>query len=551
MEAVRELRELARRRPLRGEELARAKELMKFLREHDFTNEEISELTGYSASTVKLYTRGVVVKDPKPKEELQELLSQMVEAGLDLEGIRAALSMKAALEKRGVSLEDVSSLLGEVKRSGVGIRELLKFYEELRGLGLSIAQLAEALSYKEKLGDVGLTFEGLKDLYEASKSFGGYEGLLKVAKEYGSLQSIEAELENARGERESLEEEVERLRREREALERQVEDVKREVEELAKERSRIEVALELYERLRAKGFDEEVLRRLEELSRRFGGVKEVLEAVGEYRSLEEIKEERSKVDADLKRVQAEHEHVMTTIGVLEELLYKHKFSSSAIIHVYRVAKKYGGPVEVLEALEKFGELKGIEEDLERRRAELREVEARVRELNKQVGELRALREELGKEVEGLLKSLVEEGRRALSSLEEASSRALNSVSSKASEAVELLKGKSSELLKSLANGYEEYSKKLGELKAEAGRLEEELRLARIVRLLIERPSECKNLPLELAPVMLQATLNFLEVKGVNPRIDAYSGVRTADYIKWAIEAVGRAIRKRESLEEEA
>jgi len=544
LKAVEELRELARRRPLRGEELARARELMRFLREHDFTNEEVSELTGYSAPTVKLYTRGVVVKGPKPKEELLKLISRMVEEGLDLEGVRAALSMKASLEKGGVSLEDVSSLVGEVKKSGVGIRELLKLHEELRRSGLTIAQLAEALSYKEGLEDAGLTIERLKDLHEASKSFGGYEGLLKLAKAYGSLQSMEEELERVRREREGLEEEVEGLRKEKEALERQVEDMKREVEELAKERSRIEGALKLYEGLRSRGFDEEVLRRLEELSKKFGGVKEVLEAVGEYRSLADIREERSKVDADLKRVQAEHEHLMTTIGVLEELLYKHKFSSSAIIDVYRVAKRYGGPIEVLEALEKFGELKGIEAELEKRRAELREVEARVRELSKQVGELRASREELGKEVEGLLKSLVDEGRRALSSLERASSRALNSVSGKAIEAVESLERRSSELLKSLAGGYEEYSKKLGELKAEAGRLEEELRLARVVRLLVERPSECKDLPLDLALTMLSATLNFLKVKGVNPRTGEYSRVGAVDCIEWAMKAVERAVRKR-------
>jgi len=135
LKAIGELRELARKRPLRGGELARAKELMKLLREHDFTNEEVSELTGYSVPTVKLYTRGVVVKDPKPKEELLKLLSQIVEAGLNPEDIRAALSMKAGLEDKGVSLEDLSSLLGEAKRSGVGVRGLLKFYDELRGVG--------------------------------------------------------------------------------------------------------------------------------------------------------------------------------------------------------------------------------------------------------------------------------------------------------------------------------------------------------------------------------------------------------------------------------
>jgi DNA repair exonuclease SbcCD ATPase subunit len=532
MEAIEELRELARRKPLRDEELARARELMKFLRECGFTNEEISKLTGYSVPTVKLYTRGTAVKDPRPKEELLKILSQMIETGLDLESVEATLFMKADLEKKGISLEDISALLEEAKKSGIGIEELLKLHGELRNSGLSIAQLAEVLSYREALESVGLTTEGLKDLYETSKPFGGCKELLKLAKAYCSLQSIEAELEKVKGERAKLEEEAERLRREKEALERQAEDMKGEVEKLAEEKSRIEEVLELYEGLRSRGFDEETFKRLEELSKKFGGAKEVLEAVSEYRSLAEIKEERSKVDADLKRVQAEYEYIMTTIGVLEELLYKHKFSSSAIVSVYRVAKKYGGPVEVLEALEKFGELKEVEAELERRRTELREVEARLREFNRQIEELRGLRKELEKEVEKILKSIAEEGRKTL-----------NSVSSKVDEALELLKGKSSELLKSLADGYEEYSKKLGELKAEAGRLEEELRFARIVKLLIERPSDCRGLPLDFVLILLGAALNLLNVKGVNPKTDKYSSAGAVDYIEWAIKAIESEMRK--------
>jgi len=109
--------------------------------------------------------------------------------------------------------------------------------------------------------------------------------------------------------------------------------------------------------------------------------------------------------------------------------------------------------------------------------------------------------------------------------------------------LELLKGKSSELLKSLADGYEEYSKKLGELKAEAGRLEEEVRFARIVKLLIERPSDCRGLPLDFVLILLGAALNLLNVKGVNPKTDKYSSAGAVDYIEWAIKAIESEMRK--------
>lgn len=166
-EIVGELLLLARRKPLKDRDLARARELLVKLKEMGFTNREISELTGggWSEPTVKMYTRGVVVKDPSPKENASRILSQVVGMGLTLKDVEVAVSMKTDLDAKGVGFEDVSTLLEEAKRSKVNIKDLLHMHRGLKDSGLSITQLSEALSYKAGLEEAGFTLESLKELY--------------------------------------------------------------------------------------------------------------------------------------------------------------------------------------------------------------------------------------------------------------------------------------------------------------------------------------------------------------------------------------------------
>ena len=66
----------------------------------------------------------------------------------------------------------------------------------------------------------------------------------------------------------------------------------------------------------------------------------------------------------------------------------------------------------------------------------------------------------------------------------------------------------------------EYAKKLGELKAEAGKLEEELKLTRIITAIVKYPSEAKELPVDFAMLLQDAVYKFCLVKGLNPKVKA-------------------------------
>jgi SMC interacting uncharacterized protein involved in chromosome segregation len=68
-----------------------------------------------------------------------------------------------------------------------------------------------------------------------------------------------------------------------------------------------------------------------------------------------------------------------------------------------------------------------------------------------------------------------------------------------SKDVELLGRKFSDAVDAISSKYEEYARRYGELKAECGKLEEELRLARVIQALNKYPSELKELQPKASP----------------------------------------------------
>ena len=108
MEAiVKELLTLSQRKPLTGQFLKRAKELMSSLKRLGFTNKEVSELThgSWAPDTIKLHTRGATTVDTAPKRRLTNLLSELVKRNVSMNQVETALSTIEAIESRGQNLE--------------------------------------------------------------------------------------------------------------------------------------------------------------------------------------------------------------------------------------------------------------------------------------------------------------------------------------------------------------------------------------------------------------------------------------------------------------
>jgi len=521
-EIVGEILYLAKRKPLSDKDLARAKELMMKLREMGFTNKEISELTdeGWKEPTVKLYTRGVAVRDPSPKEDATKLLTQLVSMGLTLKDVETSVSMKKDLDAKAVSFEDISSLLEEAKRFRVGVKELVQTHRNLKDSGLTVKQLSEALSYKSDLIEAGFTLDGLKKVYQTSKTYGGYNSVLEAINAYASLKTIEADANT--------------IGLKKKDLEKQVNELIVKVDELERKKAKAEGALKIYEELKSLGFDEATLKELKASSDRHGGVKGVLEAMNTYNNLielkvkvEELEKKKSDVESRLKSVQAEYAHLQTLIGMCDTLLYKYRFSVPAITDIYEMAKKFGEPIEAIKAVGRYGELRVIEGEIEKLSRKKSELDLRVNELEKQIQDFRALVEEVKSSAKGLLKPLASEIGRSTESMKEAFIEATKNMGAKYQESFNILK-----------NTHEEYAKKFGELKAEAGKLEEELKIARIINTIMKYPSEAKELPFDYALLLHDGVFKFCLVKGVNPKVkagDMIGGKYSYKYIQSSFE----------------
>jgi len=250
-------------------------------------------------------------------------------------------------------------------------------------------------------------------------------------------------------------------------------------------------------------------------SDKYGGAKEVLKATNTYSGIKELEvqasgleKRRADVEAEIKSLNAQYAHLQTVIGICNSLLYKYKFSISAINNLYELAKRHGSPLEVLKILGRYGDLNGIEAEVSRLSNRKAEFEARIKEVEKQLQELRGMADELKNSTKDLLKPLAEEIGRGVNSIQQKFLDAINNIS----------------------NSYEEYSKRFGDLKSEAGKLEEELRLARVVSMAIKYPSEAKDLPLDYILLLHEAVAKLCIAKDVNPKAKAGDEIESKYYV---------------------
>jgi hypothetical protein len=97
----------------------RAKELMASLKKSGYTNKEISALTGekWSEPTVKLYTRGITIKDSTPKDNAAKAIADTVSKGLTFEQVITATSIKSEIDltEGNVTLQDLINLIEKIK----------------------------------------------------------------------------------------------------------------------------------------------------------------------------------------------------------------------------------------------------------------------------------------------------------------------------------------------------------------------------------------------------------------------------------------------------
>lgn len=122
LKVIKELAELAKKKPLKGNDAERATKLCVKLREMGYSNEQVSELSGgaWSERTIKRRTAGTRAKDPTPKQSMEKLLVELVERGISLDWVKQAVSIHETLAANDLKLQDISELLSEGGKRALG-----------------------------------------------------------------------------------------------------------------------------------------------------------------------------------------------------------------------------------------------------------------------------------------------------------------------------------------------------------------------------------------------------------------------------------------------
>jgi prefoldin subunit 5 len=479
VELIKELRELGQRKPRSPEELNRARAIMIELKRRRYLVEEISKFSdgGWSVSSVKLITRGIRAEDSTSKQDLLDVMLRFVRSGIELEEVRSCNDTSDKLNSSGVTTEDVSLLIEEASQVQVDLQVLVQTVKETKASGLSIPKLKEALSTVETFGKLGWTTENLFAVMDAAKAYKKPTEFIKAVAAYESVNELELELE--------------RLAKEKEDREKTISALDDNIQQLNSEKQTIQGSLDLVARLEKDGIAGPALKNLVDLSAKHGGVKGLTEAVKSYGTLEdvqskieEMKKQFIEAETELKKVQAGLAHLMPVKKMVETLLYDLGFSVKAVTDLFKVAKVYGTPIEVFDALGKFGDMRALEERKKGLSATVAGLEARVGELEAQIQELRGVTDEIKKATTGILGPFAGEV-----------AKAIGIISSK----------------------YEEYAEKVGRLRAQLESMDNEVVLAKIILSVERYPTTAKNLPFDYNLLLASALKKTTTVQGISPK----------------------------------
>ena len=530
---VSELQSLSKKQPVKDEDLLRVKELMRSLKQSGYTNKEISTLTAekWGEPTIKLYTRGMNIKDSSLRDNATKVIAEMVSKGLTFEQVIVATSIKSEIDlaEGNVTLQDVLNIVEKVKKSNISdISEVIKLFNRLKTESklspLLFSQLSDLLNYKSELETNGLGIEHLKQILQMCKS---YTSITKITPENAKgedeetniIQSQKAqgnkmitnilESVNTYGSIINLKNDVKNLELQKDQLYKKINLLNIEIKQIEDKKLEIGTPLKDYEDLckAVIGFGNgiEYFNKLKDFCNLHGinNITELLEVLSIYGNLLDIKKEikdlenkRKEAETNTREAESKYAHLMTVIGMCKKLLFDFKFSVSAIQDIYNLAQRYNEPFKVLQAISMYQNLQQIEEQTNDVARSKRELESQVKELNEQLSDIQGKIKAIKMSIDGILTS-------ASSEINQAFKDSMSAITNTYQQQIGIIKKES-----------EEYAIRAGQAKT----LEEELNWARIIFSILKFPSEIKNISSDFALILLETVIRFCNAKGMNPTI---------------------------------
>jgi len=478
-ELVKELQALGKRKPLSKDDLARAKEIMVELKKRGYAVEEIADLSdgGWSSFSVKNYTKGTKPQDSTAKLNLASSMKELSRQGIPFGHVIYTVETMRKLDSMGLTIEDVSTMLTEAGKAKFQVGRLVSVLEEATDSGLSAAKLADALEFKRQLDASGVGFENAKLLADSAKNFGSIDNVLTAVNQYGSLQAIEDGIAKA---------ETQKAR-----LTKEVNDQGKKLEELKKKQAPIEADLRLYAELQAAGFDGGALKQLEKASAKYGGPRGTLEAVNAFDSLKDLKSSIVTTTRDLrdlttqlKQLKADWAQMTSVVKMAETMLYTYKFGPDDIAKVHKMAKLFGEPAVVLDAISEYGKMQNLQAEVENLRSKKSALESRLFDLEAELQKTRGLMHDMAEAIREALKPLA---------------------------------GDVKDTIQQINSEVRQAGESIGALRAKADQLGTEVRLAQMILAADRFPDIAKNLSADNALVLLGGVGKLLRAKGLNPK----------------------------------
>lgn len=493
-EAIVELKSLAKIKPLKDAQLTRFKQLCSLLRKGGFTNSDISNLTGgaYSPVTIKEYTRGVKSASTSKRDEITSSLSKLIDQGDGVASIREFVDLKEQLARKGLTISSVSNFIKKLEISGIeidDIQDIQSQLEALGGAGASTQQVAAFVQYADGLRRMGVQPTGVKGIYDAAKKYGApAEKIIEAINAYENLLAIKklTDAENAK---------MQQMRQTVKLAEDQLHVVETKKGQIQKE-------IDLISKLHELGFVDNDFVEMHQMSTKMGGPKQTLAALKEYSSIAQLdaksKELQAQGDELTRRKEVlKHENMLLneTTSICRDLIFEHNFSEQAIMDVYQISKRYGNPAAVREALDKYGNIQGLDSQIKAQQTQIKQHEAAIRELETKQAELK-----------GMISSLT-------STLQQAQDSVIQRLQNQSISAVDEIRRASAD---SIAEVHE-IMKKYGEMQAKAEAHKKELQFARIV-LATELPGGIREVDPYIALVIIKALDRFCKEKGINQMV---------------------------------
>jgi hypothetical protein len=393
---IRQLTFLAERQPLKGNDLATVKTLMRKIKECGYTNREISELThsSWSESTIKLYTRNVGEGKHQLKAEQLSLLNDMIKQQVSFSDIRSGLQIVRGLEKTDFTVDDMQDLALFFKYKKGLATFILALAAKLRANGISAEDLILADKFRRSLASHGIDIATIQKLDVLLNKYQDKASFLKAIANYDNLSSLEKEIH----EREIV----------KEKISNDLNTIKEGVANLLANKEQLKEEIRLGTEISSLGFTSMMLKDLRELAQNQGSnPDEIVKAIGNYSGLVEgeskvslLEKQKEQLDQAIIKVEKELEQLTGISNISREFLSKFNFSINDLDLIYEIATRNGDFTSFFKDLARMSSVQGMEKKINDLQGQKLSLETEVSQLQKSKTDLEVQIES----VQGIAKS---------------------------------------------------------------------------------------------------------------------------------------------------